>query len=71
MFESNNSIEGFLQPGGAGSGINGGVFDSQSATNGPMPFMGMFGTGVPDLGGGMNLDWVSGSPTHAILSKTR
>lgn len=61
MFENNNSIEGFLQPGGQGSIPNGGGFDAQNNTNGPMPFMGMFGTGVPDLGGGMNLDWVSHS----------
>ena len=57
MFENINPVEGFPQPGGS----NGSVVDTQSAANGPIPFLGMFGAGVPDGGGGMNLDWVSGS----------
>jgi Fungal specific transcription factor domain len=67
MFESTNSIEGLLQPGGTGSVSNGGVFDSQTVANGPIPFMGMFGAGVPDLGGGMNLDWVGGSRKRPMI----
>ena len=61
LFESANSIEGFLQPGGPSPLPGGGVFDAQSAANAPIPFLGMFGAGVPEVGGGMDLDWVGGS----------
>lgn len=59
MFENANSIEGVLQSGGASSGPSGGVFDTQISANEPIPFLGMFGATVPDVSGGMNLDWVS------------
>ncbi len=58
MFDSTNSIEGLLQPASVSSGSGGGVFDPQNATNGPIPFLGMFAASMPD-DGGMNLDWVS------------
>jgi Fungal specific transcription factor domain len=59
MFDNTNSIEGLLQPGGASSIPGGGVFDTQNATSGHNPFLGIFGAGVSDIGGPMNLDWVS------------
>jgi Fungal specific transcription factor domain/Fungal Zn(2)-Cys(6) binuclear cluster domain len=60
VFENTNSIEGFLQPSVPTSVPNGGVFDTQSAANGSIPLLGMFGASATDGGGGMNIDWVSG-----------
>jgi hypothetical protein len=65
IFDNPNSIEALLQPTGASSNSGGSIFDTPNATNGPIPFFGMFGaSSVPDDGGGMNLDWVSGLIPH-------
>jgi hypothetical protein len=61
MFNGANSIEGILQTGVAPSVPNEYGFDTQNAANGSIPLLGMFGANAPELGGGMNLDWVGGS----------
>lgn len=52
------TIEGMLQTDGTISVPNGGFPEPPNAANGADPFLGIFGAGVPDLGGAMNLDWV-------------
>jgi Fungal specific transcription factor domain len=44
----------------------GGVFGAQSATFAPNPFNSMFGNGLADSGGQMNLDWVSLLPSPTL-----
>ena len=46
--------------------LYGGVFGPQGAANAPSSFNNMFGNGLADFGGQMNLDWVSVTPLHSM-----
>lgn len=61
IIENSSLVEGFLPAGGGVSAPKGGFFDTQSPANTQVPFLGMFGASTADVGGGMNLDWVSHS----------